>query len=469
MNEEDFWEMGRRTIPPPEHRAGEPGAGRGNGRRRAVAWIIAGLMLCWLLAGAVQAQVRGLIVGPGAERYRMAVSPLKNLGIPNDVERLSERIADVIADDLDRSGWFRIIDRSAYIEHPQRTGIRLGEFDYRDWTTIGAEGLVKGGFRIIGEQVTFEFWLHDVFRQQPILGKTYKGSLRDARRMAHRFVDEIILKLTGVRGPFDTRIAYVSTGRDRFKEIYVSHLDGTDKKKVTNNRTINLFPSWTPDGKGLVFLSFKTGKPQVLGFDLRTNQETPISTGNGLSLRGRWSPDGRYLATPLERQGNQDLYLLNRTGHIVERLTRNASIDISPTWSPDGRRVAFVSDRHGSPQIYVVELATGKIRRLTFKGNYNQSPDWSPTGELIAFTGRANGVMNIFTIRADGSEHRMITANRHNDEDPSWSPDGRFIAFTSDRTGSRRIYTMRRDGESQRRLTGSTADDTHPSWSPRLP
>lgn len=460
--------MRGRSIPRSAHGAGRRVESVGTGLRRAAGWTVAGLVLCWLFAGTVQAQVKGLILGPGAERYRMAVSPLRNLGTADDGERLSERIADVIADDLDRSGWFKIIDRGAYIENPQRTGVRLGGFDFRDWSTIGAEGLVKGAFLVRGDRVKFEFWLYDVFQQRSIFGKAYQGEVRDARRMAHKFVDEIILKLTGVRGAFDTRIAYVSTGRDRFKEIYVSHLDGTEKRKVTNNRTINLFPSWSPDGKGLVFLSYKTGKPQVLGFDLVTNRETPISTGDGLNLRGRWSLDGQYLATPLERQSNQDLYLLNRSGAIVRRLTKNASIDISPTWSPDGREIAFVSDRHGSPQLYIVELSTGKIRRLTFKGNYNQSPDWSPTGELIAFAGRSNGVMKIFTIRPDGSDQRMITSNRHNDEDPSWSPDGRFIAFTSDRTGSRRIYTMRRDGESQRRLTGSTANDTHPSWSPRL-
>ena len=127
---------------------------------------------------------------------------------------------------------FRIIDRSAYIENPQRTGIRLGSFDFRDWATIGAEGLVKGGFRNLGNRVQFEFWLYDVFRQESVIGKRYSGDIKDARRMAHKFVDEIILKLTGTRGVFDTRIAYVSTGGDRFKEIYLSHLDGTEKKKV---------------------------------------------------------------------------------------------------------------------------------------------------------------------------------------------------------------------------------------------
>ncbi len=458
--------MGGNVISPRARtRAGR--SARAPGRMRW--WLIAGLLSCWLFPVMAQAQVKGLIVGPGAQRYRLAVSPLRNLGAAGDAGRLSERIADVIADDLDRSGWFKIIDRSAYLENPQRTGIRLGRFDFRDWATIGAEGLVKGGFRVRGARVESELWLYDVFRQESVVGKRYSGDIKDVRRMAHKFVDEIILKLTGTRGVFDTRIAYVSTGGDRFKEIYVSHLDGTERKKVTDNRTINLFPSWAPDGKGLVYTSYKNGKPQFLSFDLEANREKTLSTRNGLNLGGRWSPDGRRLVLPLEQGRNVDLYLLNHAGAIVRRLTRNPGIDVSPTWSPSGDRIAFASDRQGSPQLYILTLASGAIKRLTFKGSYNQSPDWSPSGDRIAFTGRSKGVLNIFTIRPDGGEHRMITSNRHNDEDPSWAPDGRFLVFASDRSGSRRIYTMRVDGESQRRLTGSRGDDTDPSWSPRLP
>ena len=458
--------MGGMTAPPSLRRRPSRAEDAARAFVRVTAWMVAGLMLWGLSAGAARAQVTGMIVGPGAERFRLAVSPLKNLGSRPDTEKISERIADVMADDLDRSGWFEIVDRSAYIEDPQKTGIRLGGFDFRDWTTIGAEGLIKGGFQTFDKgKIRFEFWLYDTFRRNQVVGKAYTGEVRDARRMAHRFVDEIILKLTGTRGVFDTRIAYVSTGRDRFKEIHFSHLDGTDRKRVTHNRTINMFPWWRRDGKGLVYLSVKTGKWQVFGFDLLTKREKVIARGDG---RGQWSPDGQHLATPMERRGNHDIYRLNRSGHVVERLTHHPGIDTSPTWSPEGDRIAFSSDRHGSLQIYVLEVATGAIRRLTFKGSYNTSPDWSPTGELIAFTGRTNGVMNIFTIRPDGSGLRMLTANRSNDEDPSWAPDGRFLAFTSDRSGSRRIYTMRRDGESQRRLTGSTAGDTNPSWSPRL-
>ena len=170
-----------------------------------------------------------------------------------------------------------------------------------------------------------------------------------------------------------------------------------------------MFPWWRRDGKGLVYLSVKTGKWQVFGFDLLTKRERVIARGDG---RGQWSPDGQHLATPLERQGNHDIYRLNRSGHIVERLTHHPGIDTSPTWSPEGDRIAFSSDRHGSLQIYVLEVATGAIRRLTFQGSYNTSPDWSPTGELIAFTGRSQ--------RRD--EHLHHTAGRQRPADAHGQP-----------------------------------------------
>lgn len=432
-------------------------------------WGMTLIVLCWLgVVGVAAGQVRGLIVGPGAERHRIAVSPLRNIGTEEDGRGLSATIADVIADDLDRAGWFRVIDRAAYIEDPQKTGVRMGTFDFADWSTIGAEGLIKGAFETRGDDIAVELRLFDVYQQKQIAGKKYTGKVRDVRRIAHRFVDEIILQFTGTRGAFDTRIAYVSTGGKRFKEIYVAHLDGSEKTKVTNNTTINLFPSWSPDGRRVLYTSYKTGKPQVFSYDLYTNKETSFSQRTGLNLGGQWSPDGNTVVLALEKVGNIDLYLVDATGKVMRRLTKNRGIDVSPSWAPDGKRLAFVSDRSGAPQVYVMDVSSGTIKRLTFKGGYNTSPDWSPVGDRIAFTGMSGGNFNIFTIGADGRDHRMITSNAGDDEDPSWSPDGRFIAFASNRTGSHRIYTMRANGENQRRLTGSTGDDTNPSWSPRL-
>jgi TolB protein len=419
-------------------------------------------------ASRVVAQVKGVIVGPGADRYPIAISPLKNIGGKDDGGRIALGIANMIMQDLERSGWFRVIDRSSYIESAQTSGITLGTFDFRDWSTIGAVGLVKGGFSLQGDDLTVELRLFDVYQGKQSVGKRYDTKARDFRQIAHRFADEIILQFTGEQGVFNTRIAYVSNAGGRFKEIYVSHLDGSERIQVTNNRTINLFPSWSRDGRSLVFTSYKGGSPMLYLFSLFSGKETKFSSQDGSNLGGRWSPDGKHVALAIERQGNTDLYLLDQTGRLVRRLTNDPAIDVSPSWSPDGNRLAFVSSRSGSPQIYVMDVASGRATRLTFAGGYNTSPDWSPKGDKIAYTSRVNGRFDIFVIGASGGDPQRLTANARDNEDPSWSPDGRFIVFASNRKGNYQLYTMQANGDSQQRLTASGGDDTQPSWSPRV-
>lgn len=419
-----------------------------------------------LAAQPLHAQVTGVIIGPGAERYPIAVSPLKNLESGADGKQFSEGIADTIARDLTLSGWFRVLDRSAYIEDAQRTGITLGSFDFQDWSVLGAEALIKGGFIPKGEDLLVELRLFDVFQGKEVVGKRYTGKAKDFRRIAHKFADEVIFQFTRVRGVFDTRIAYVSTAAGRFKELYVSHLDGSEKMQVTHNRTINLSPAWTPDGRSILYTSYKQGGPGLYVFDLFAGKDTKFSSRGGLS--GRWSPDGRLAAVSLERDGNTDVYLLDRSGKTVRRLTDDMAIDVSPTWSPDGNHLAFVSNRSGTPQIYILEVASGKTRRLTYSGGYNTSPDWSPKGDRIAYTGRYDGRFEIVAIDAQGGDPMLLTSNSGDNEDASWSPDGRFLLFASNRRGRYQIHVMQANGENQQRLTASGGDDTNPSWSPRL-
>ena len=412
--------------------------------------------------------VRGEIVGQGGLKFPIAVSPLKNLGTTSDVGKLSEGIADTIVYDLDLSGWFKVLDRAAYIENPQKSGVALGSFDFKDWSTIGAEGLVKGGFTIQGDEVAVELRLFDVFQNKERVGKRYVGRVKDYRRIAHKFADEIINQFTGVPGIFNTRIAYVSTSGGRFKEIHIAHLDGSEKFQVTNNHTINLSPSWTADGKSVLYTSYKDRNSSLYLFELYSGKEAKITPRNGRYLGGKTSPDGQFIAATVETGGNSNIVLLDRNGNAIRSLTESPGIEVSPAWSPDSKQLVFVSDRSGSPQLYVLDVASSKARRLTYNGNYNTAPEWSPRGDRIAYTGRVGNRFAIFTIGVDGGEPRKLTAESADSEDPTWSPDGRFIAFSSNRAGKYHLYVMQANGENQRRLTGSGGDDTKPNWSPRL-
>lgn len=434
-------------------------------------------LLMFVLPGASWAQTkgddgsatqRGEIVGQGGTKFPIAVAALRNLGGGADNSRLSDGIADAIVHDLELSGWFKVIDRAMPIEHPQKSGITLGGFDFKDWSTVGAEGLVKGGFTVQGDDVTVELRLFDVFQSKERIGKRYTDPIRQYRRIAHKFADEIINQFTGIPGIFNTRIAYVSTSGGRFKEIFVSHLDGSEKFQVTNNRTINLSPSWTSDGKSVIYTSYKDRSPNLYHFELYSGKEAKWAARNGKYLSGKLSPDGQHVAATLEVGGNTNLVLLDRNGNPIRQLTSDPGIEVSPSWSPDSKQLVFVSDRAGSPQLYVFELASGKSRRLTYSGNYNTAPEWSPRGDRIAYTGRVGSRFAIFTISAEGGEPRKLTSEAADSEDPTWSPDGRFIAFSSNRAGRSHLYVMQSSGDNQRRLTGSGGDDTKPSWSPRL-
>jgi TolB protein len=414
------------------------------------------------------AQVSLEVVGQGMPKYPIAISPLKNAGAPGDPGRISTGIADSIVYDLDLSGWFRVLDRAAYIEDPQKSGDTLGAFDFKDWSTIGAVGLVKGRFSVQGDELTVELRLFDVAQSKELIGKRYVAKAKDFRRIAHKFADEIVNQFTGTPGIFNTRIAYVSTAGGRFKEIHIAHLDGTERFQVTNNQTINLFPSWTPDGKSVIYTSYKDRSPSLYRFELFSGKEVKWSPANGRYIGGQVSPDGQQVAATLELAGDSNLYLLDGNGKVIRRLTSDPGIEVSPSWSPDGRQIVFVSDRSGSPQLYLLEVATSKSRRLTYSGSYNTAPAWSPKGDKIAYTGRVGRRFAIFTVGLDGGEPRQITQDSYDSEDPTWSPDGRFIAFASNRAGRYHLYVMQASGENQRRLTGSGGDDTKPNWSPRL-
>src|SRR5437016_3117871 len=221
-----------------------------------------------------RAAVTGEIVGQGGQRFPIAVSPLKNLGGDNaDAARLSTGIADAMVHDLELSGWFKVLDRSAYLENAQSSGITLGTFDFKNWSTIGAEGLVKGGFSVQGDEVSVELRLFDVYQNKERIGKRYTGRVRDFRRIAHKFVDEIINQSTCITGVFNTRIAYLSNSGGRFKEIFVSHLDGSEKFQVTDNHTINLSPVWSLDGRSILYSSFKDRNQTLFLFELYSGKE----------------------------------------------------------------------------------------------------------------------------------------------------------------------------------------------------
>jgi TolB protein len=437
---------------------------RGRRTLRAVALATAAVAVIGGATAAV-AQVRGTIVGPGVRQYPVAVSELKSLSPGTGRSDLAAMFADVVARDLELSGLFRVLPRSSHIEAPDRSGITADTINFNDWSVIGALALVKGGFTVDGDRVRLEARLFDVFQRRLLIGRNYHGSVNNMRRMAHRFADEIMAQLTGERGPFDSRIAFVSNRGGRFKELYVMSLDGGDVRQVTFNQTINLAPSWGPK-HSLLFTSYHRGNPDLYRLE-STGAVTRLASARGLNIGGEYSPDGSRIALSTEERGNPDIVLIDPSGQTTGRVTDSFAIDVSPTWSPDGRSLAFCSNRAGGPQIYVAGVGgEAQPRRVSFQGDYNTSPVWSPKGDRIAYVSRVGGGrFDIFTVKPDGSDRVQVTSGPGSNEDPSWSPDGRYLVFSSNRTGQKKLFIVRADGGNAVQLTSGNGDDTSPAWS----
>ena len=418
-----------------------------------------------LLARGAPAQVRGTIFGPGAQTLPIALSPLKDQSGGGAGRSLATGFADIIRDDLVLTGIFRILPRDSYIEPVETSGMTAETINFENWAVLGALALVKGTVQRDGDQLVVEARLFDVAQRRQLVGRRYRGTVNDLRRMANKFADEIMAALTGERGPFNSRITFLSTRDGRFKDVYVTSVDGGDVRRITANSTLNLSPSWGPDVDTLLVTSYRPRKPELYGIDLSDRRWTPVAPSEAPTLNGRWSPDGHLLAVTREDQGNPEIFLVSRDGNVRRRLTQHWAIDVSPSWAPDGQRLTFCSSRSGAPQIYTVNAEGSDLRRVTLSGGYNTSPSWSPKGDRIAYVGRVGGRFQVFTVKVDGSDVRQVTNSAGDNEDPSWSPDGRFLVFSSTRAGRSRLYVADISGTSQVELTHGNGDDTSPAWS----
>jgi TolB protein len=283
--------------------------------------------------------------------------------------------------------------------------------------------------------------------------------------MARRFADALLESTTGQKGPFDTKLAFVSTRSGRFKEVYTQSIDGQDLFRLTDNPTINIFPSWDHSARYLLYLSYKSMEPALYLADLNAKRETRILSTHGRVIGGATSPDGQRIVAAVERGGTTNLFMLTRDGEELAQLTDTSGINVSPAFSPDGSKIAYTSDRSGTPQIYVMPSGGGASKRLTYSGDYNTTPAFSPSGDRIAYQSR-HGRFDIFVIPSSGGDSKQLSDSEGSNEYPTWSPDGRYIAFSSTRSGRSRIYVLMVSNQKIiGPLTEGKGDDTCPAWS----
>jgi TolB protein len=400
---------------------------------------------------------------PFLRKIPLAIPQFKNATGDIKEKQLSGMASDFLSDSLDFTGYFKLLDRGAFLFDSQSDGITTASIDFENWKVIGAELLITGRYELNAGKLKIDLRLFDTFKARNILGKRYSGDVDDQRRIILRFCSEVIRHLTGTDGVFDSKIAFVSTSSG-IKEVYTCEFDGYNPRQLTFNKAITLNPAWSTDGNWIAYTSYKRDKPDLFIKSLRSNHENSIAR-QGINITPDWVPGKFELAATLSFSGDPEIYLLTGEGKIIKRLTRKSGNDVSPSWSPDGRKFAFVSNRSGRPQIYIKDVTNDKVKRLTFEGQYNTQPSWSPRGDKIAYTSMVDGWHNIVVIGLDGENALQLTYDSRDNEAASWSPDGSLIVFSSTREGPSRIYVMTAFGTDQRRLLVMSGDQTSPKWS----
>lgn len=428
--------------------------------------IFAAAVLFFPYSGICQSEYDYINISePFTNKIPIALPMFKALSEGDTENKAAVDSAEMVQQALSYTGYFKMVDRKAFLVDPENQGITEQEINFKNWRDIGAELLITGGVRRKAEVLQIEFRLFDPFREELVLGKRYTGSESDQRRMVLKFCGEVVKRLTGRTGLFQSRIAFIGDEGEG-KAVYVCDFDGKNVRRITTPQEIVVSPSWSPDGRFISYTAYLDEHPNIYVYDLSSGLQEVFAAYEGINLTPAWRPDQPGMAATLSFEGDEEIYLLTETGKIDKRLTKSWGLDVSPTFSPDGKRMAFVSNRSGSPQIYVMDLDSGKVNRLTYEGTYNTEPEWSPVSDKIAYSGMKDGNADIYVTDVKTRETLRLTRQAGSNEAPSWSPDGSMIVFSSTRSGPSKLYIMTASGTDQRRLLDMPGPQKLPDWSP---
>jgi TolB protein len=417
-------------------------------KRRA---CVAGLLMAPMYSALAQFRVE--VTGVGLTQLPIAIAPFRG------DEQAPQKIAAIVQADLERSGQFRAVDAAAAaLDEGSRP-------DLTPWRQKGADSLAAGSLtRLVDGRWDVRFRLWDVVRGQDLGGQSYAVTVGDLRLAAHRIADYIYEKLTGEKGVFSTRIAYVTKAANRYN-LWVADSDGENAQSALASNEPIISPAWSANGSQLAYVSFESRKPVVYVHDVATGKRRLIANFRGSNSAPAWSPDGRTLAVTLSRDGGSQLYTIDANGGEPRRLTQSSGIDTEPVYSPDGRNIYFVSDRGGAPQIYRMPVTGGNPERVTFTGSYNISPTISPDGRWLAYISRINGVFKLQIMELSSGTVNSITDTTA-DESPSFAPNGRLIVYATRQNGREALMTTTLDGKIKARLAGQGGDIREPDWGP---
>lgn len=378
-------------------------------------------------------------------------------------------ITQVLRKDLEFEGIFRFVPESLMAAIP---AFNPDAPSFIDWKGVGANVLVLTRAQVTGGSLSVEAQVYSVDTGQSMLARRYNGRADNPRIFAHQASDDI-MTLTQYKGVAQSKIAFVSdrdSARKKItKELYIVDYDGFNPKRVTVNNSINILPTWNPDGRSLAYVSYRQGSPDIFVAHIFEGRSANLTNGRGAqAFAPSFSADGKRIAYASNRSGNMDIWVANSDGTGARRVTNTAASEAAPFWSPTGQEIAFTSDRGGAPQIYVMDSEGLNVRRLTTVGNWNDAPAWNPSKEYseIAYTSRLEGGFEIAVVDLATRQVRQITQGRGSCEFPTWAPNGRHLAFSCNRAGKWQITVSDRVGGVVQTLATGPGNNVQPDWGP---
>jgi TolB protein len=421
------------------------------------------LLMLVAVSGAAQAELKIDITRGVTDPVPVAVVPFTR-AVPADG---GVDVAAVIQRDLESSGRFRGMDRTAM---PVRPAV-AAEVDAAQWRTLRTDYVVVG--RVVNgnsAEVRIEYGLVNVLNGQVMLQEFVSVPQASVRLGAHRVADKIYEKITGTRGAFATRIAYISVDgappSQRY-QLIVADADGENARVAMESRQPIMSPAWSADGQWLAYVSFENRVSAIFVQRVRTGERRQVSARVGINGAPAFSPDGTKLAITLSGSGgNLDIFVLDLNSQSLTRITDDPAIDTEAAWSADGQLLYFTSDRGGAPQIYSVAPRAGqKAKRVTFGTGYAARARVSPDGRQLAIVTQESGGFRIGTV--DLANGQLTTLSRGNlDESPSFAPNGASLIYAGRDRGQGVLATVSIDGQVSQRLKSDQGEVREPVWGP---